>query len=125
MIPRQTGGHSWAAIVVEEAVSGLTRAPFRFETVVPSIYSSAHTELAKLLIYGLFRKIRVLAQDGEGPLTENQPISNLRAETRLGLKDRRVELPESPSALSGNARERFISSTRWLAMNRRNPSSTM
>ena len=32
--------------------------------VVPSIYSSARTELAKLLIYGLFRKIRVLAQDG-------------------------------------------------------------
>ena len=32
---------------------------------VPSIYSSARTELAKLLIYGLFRKIRVLAQDGE------------------------------------------------------------
>ena len=31
--------------------------------VVPSIYSSARTELAKLLIYGLFRKIRVLAQD--------------------------------------------------------------
>ena len=31
---------------------------------VPSIYSSARTELAKLLIYGLFRKIRVLAQDG-------------------------------------------------------------
>ena len=30
---------------------------------VPSIYSSARTELAKLLIYGLFRKIRVLAQD--------------------------------------------------------------
>ena len=30
----------------------------------PSIYSSARTELAKLLIYGLFRKIRVLAQDG-------------------------------------------------------------
>ena len=34
------------------------------EQVVPSIYSSARTELAKLLIYGLFRKIRVLAQDG-------------------------------------------------------------
>ena len=34
--------------------------------VVPSIYSSARTELAKLLIYGLFRKIRVLAQDGVG-----------------------------------------------------------
>ena len=33
-------------------------------TAVPSIYSSARTELAKLLIYGLFRKIRVLAQDG-------------------------------------------------------------
>ena len=33
---------------------------------VPSIYSSARTELAKLLIYGLFRKIRVLAQDGDG-----------------------------------------------------------
>ena len=33
---------------------------------VPSIYSSARTELAKLLIYGLFRKIRVLAQDGVG-----------------------------------------------------------
>ena len=32
---------------------------------MPSIYSSARTELAKLLIYGLFRKIRVLAQDGE------------------------------------------------------------
>ena len=32
---------------------------------VPSIYSSARTELAKLLIYGLFRKIRVLAQDGD------------------------------------------------------------
>ena len=31
---------------------------------MPSIYSSARTELAKLLIYGLFRKIRVLAQDG-------------------------------------------------------------
>ena len=30
---------------------------------MPSIYSSARTELAKLLIYGLFRKIRVLAQD--------------------------------------------------------------
>ena len=30
---------------------------------VPSIYSSARTELAKLLIYGLFRKIRVLAAD--------------------------------------------------------------
>ena len=30
---------------------------------VPSIYSSARTELAKLLIYGLFRKILVLAQD--------------------------------------------------------------
>ena len=34
-------------------------------SAVPSIYSSARTELAKLLIYGLFRKIRVLAQDGE------------------------------------------------------------
>ena len=33
------------------------------EEGVPSIYSSARTELAKLLIYGLFRKIRVLAQD--------------------------------------------------------------
>ena len=33
-------------------------------SAVPSIYSSARTELAKLLIYGLFRKIRVLAQDG-------------------------------------------------------------
>ena len=33
---------------------------------MPSIYSSARTELAKLLIYGLFRKIRVLAQDGVG-----------------------------------------------------------
>ena len=31
---------------------------------MPSIYSSARTELAKLLIYGLFRKIRILAQDG-------------------------------------------------------------
>ena len=31
---------------------------------MPSIYSSARTELAKLLIYGLFRKILVLAQDG-------------------------------------------------------------
>ena len=36
----------------------------RVEYPVPSIYSSARTELAKLLIYGLFRKIRVLAQDG-------------------------------------------------------------
>ena len=49
-----------------------TYAPFRvvsqFEILaaVPSIYSSARTELAKLLIYGLFRKIRVLAQDGIG-----------------------------------------------------------
>ena len=34
------------------------------DEAVPSIYSSARTELAKLLIYGLFRKIRVLAQDG-------------------------------------------------------------
>ena len=34
------------------------------QSPVPSIYSSARTELAKLLIYGLFRKIRVLAQDG-------------------------------------------------------------
>ena len=30
---------------------------------VPSIYSSARTKLAKLLIYGPFRKIQVLAQD--------------------------------------------------------------
>ena len=35
---------------------------------VPSIYSSARTELAKLLVYGLFRKIRVLAQDAVKPL---------------------------------------------------------
>ena len=43
-----------------------TRDPARARTLhpVPSIYSSARTELAKLLIYGLFRKIRVLAQDG-------------------------------------------------------------
>ena len=38
----------------------------RVEYPVPSIYSSARTELAKLLIYGLFRKIRVLAQDAVG-----------------------------------------------------------
>ena len=31
----------------------------------------------------------------EDPLTENQPVPDARAETRLGLKDRRVELPES------------------------------
>ena len=36
----------------------------RRELAVPSIYSSARTELAKLLIYGLFQKGRVLAQDG-------------------------------------------------------------
>ena len=35
----------------------------RVRLPVPSIYSSARTELAKLLMYGLFRKIRVLAQD--------------------------------------------------------------
>ena len=44
-----------------------------------------------------------VAINWEDPLTENQPISNLRAETRLGLKDRRVELLESPS---GPFRER-------------------
>ena len=32
---------------------------------MPSIYSSARTELAKLLIDGLFQKSRVLAQDGD------------------------------------------------------------
>ena len=46
----------WAIVWHSVALSG----------VVPSIYSSARTELAKLLVYGLFRKIRVLAQDGEG-----------------------------------------------------------
>ena len=45
---------------------------------MPSIYSSARTELAKLLIYGLFRKIRVLAQDDDGvdltgTLLRNEP----------------------------------------------------
>ena len=39
---------------------------------VPSIYSSARTELAKLLIYGLFRKIRVLAQDHGSSLSESR-----------------------------------------------------
>ena len=38
---------------------------------------------------------RNVAIDWEEPLTKNQPISDLRAETRLGLKDRRVDLPES------------------------------
>ena len=33
--------------------------------LVPSIYSSARTELAKLLIYGLFRKIRVFGTGRE------------------------------------------------------------
>ena len=36
-----------------------------------------------------------VAINWEDPLTENQPIPNERAETRLGLKDRRVELTES------------------------------
>ena len=36
-----------------------------------------------------------VAINWEAPLTENQPIPDLRAETRLGLKDRCVELPES------------------------------
>lgn len=36
-----------------------------------------------------------VAVDWEEPLTQNQPIPDLQAETRLGLKDRRVDLPES------------------------------
>ena len=43
------------------------RRPRCEQGAVPSIYSSARTELAKLLIYGLFRKIRVLAQDEVRP----------------------------------------------------------
>ena len=49
---------------VHYAENRLIDAQASLEKVVPSIYSSARTELAKLLIYGLFRKIRVLAQDG-------------------------------------------------------------
>ena len=50
-----------------------------------------------------------VAIDWEAPLTENQPIQNLRAETRLGLKDRCVELPESlPGPFSERVRTLHI-----------------
>lgn len=38
---------------------------------------------------------RIVAVDWEEPLTKNQPIQDLAAETRLGLKDRRVDLEAS------------------------------
>ena len=38
---------------------------------------------------------KIVAVDWEEPLTKNQPIQDLAAETRLGLKDRRVDLEAS------------------------------
>ena len=48
---------------------------------MPSIYSSARTELAKLLIYGLFRKTRVLAQDGQETSLTCGMVSSLASDT--------------------------------------------
>ena len=50
---------------------------------MPSIYSSARTELAKLLIYGLFRKIRVLAQDGIVGITPRKLDNHLAYAMRV------------------------------------------
>ena len=55
----------------------------RAGAVVPSIYSSARTELAKLLIYGLFRKIRVLAQDGIVGITPRKLDNHLAYAMRV------------------------------------------
>ena len=55
-----------------------------------------------------------VAINWEDPLTENQPIPNERAETRLGLKDRRVELTESlPGPFSKQVRTLHIPG--WMA----------
>ena len=56
---------------------------------VPSIYSSARTELAKLLIYGLFRKNRVLAQDGMSRLRSKSigRIADSGPSVRVGAKE--------------------------------------
>ena len=64
---------------------------------MPSIYSSARTELAKLLIYGLFRKIRVLAQDGE-PM----PISTTVTPEKSCTLITRNDSPDVPFELSIN-----------------------
>ena len=59
----------------------------RIRQVVPSIYSSARTELAKLLIYGLLRKIRVLAQDAVANTDSKLLIYRLFQEGRVLAQD--------------------------------------
>ena len=69
---RKQPGRPRVMVEISELVVGMAQSNpkwgyTRIRGAVPSIYSSARTELAKLLIYGLFRKIRVLAQDGVVP----------------------------------------------------------
>ena len=55
-----------------------------------------------------------VAINWDDPLTENQPIPDSRAETRLGLKDRRVELPEPTCGPFGTP-VRMLNIPGWMA----------
>ena len=57
---------------------------------------------------------RIVSVDWGSPLVENQPVPNERATTRLGLDDRRVELPQ---ALPGPFGEpvRTLNVPGWMA----------
>ena len=55
-----------------------------------------------------------VAINWDEPLTENQPIQDLHAQTRLGLKDRRVEMPE-PARGPFGTQVRVLNIPGWMA----------